>query len=152
VNVLLVRHAKAGDRDAWRQPDDIRPLTNAGQEQAQALVEQLAGFPITRVISSRFTRCVQTVEPLAAARGLDVETDEALAEGAHVEQTLTLIASLDQPAALCTHGDVVQWLVGHLQAKGVPGADERLGDKGSTWVLSVDGAAVTSASYLEPPT
>jgi 8-oxo-dGTP diphosphatase len=42
VSVLLVRHAKAGDREKWEAPDDLRPLTAKGE--AQALVDVLAGY------------------------------------------------------------------------------------------------------------
>lgn len=146
MKVLLIRHAKAGDRDRWTKPDEIRPLTAPGKEQAEALVTQLADFVIERVISSGYARCVQTVEPLAAARGLEVETDEALAEGASLEATLGLIANLHGPAALCTHGDVLGNVI-----DAVPGADPSLGKKASTWVLDVDEGHVKGGVYLEPP-
>jgi len=151
MKVFLVRHAKAGDREKWNQPDHLRPLTEPGREQADALVDQLADFAIERVVSSRYVRCVQTVEPLAAARGVTVELDEALVEGALLEDTLALIGGLDRPAALCTHGDVLQWVVGHLGSNGVRGADPSLGKKGSTWVLDVVDGEVTAGTYLEPP-
>jgi len=151
MKVFLVRHAKAGDREKWTDPDHLRPLTKPGREQADALIAQLGDFRIERVISSHYVRCVQTVEPLARARGLEVETDDALVEGAAVEQTLALITGLDRPAALCTHGDVLEWVVGDLQRRGVRGADPSLGKKGSTWVLDLVHGEVTGGVYLEPP-
>lgn len=151
MKVFLVRHAKAGDRVRWTKPDHIRPLTEAGLRQAEALVSQLADLRIERVISSRYVRCVQTVQPLATALGLSVETDDALAEGAGLDETLALFASLDRPAAMSTHGDVLENVIGHLQGAGVPGADARLGKKGSTWVLDLEGGDVTAGTYLEPP-
>ncbi len=151
VKVFLVRHAKAGDRERWTEPDDIRPLTEAGRKQADGLVAQLADFIIERVISSRYARCVQTVEPLANARDLAVEPDEALAEGASLDATLALITGLQGPAALCTHGDVMGWVTGHLERQGVPGVDPTKGQKGSTWVLDLDGGIIVAATYLEPP-
>jgi broad specificity phosphatase PhoE len=151
VKIFLVRHAKAGDRSKWTKPDDLRPLTAPGRAQAEALVDQLADFKIDRVLSSHYARCVQTVEPLAGARGLTVERDEALVEGASLDDTLALISKLEVPAALCTHGDVLELVVGHLEDAGVPGADARLGKKGSTWVLDVSDGVVTAGTYLEPP-
>jgi len=151
MKLFIVRHAKAGDRERWTDPDHLRPLTKSGREQALALVTQLGNFTIERVISSPYVRCVQTVEPLAAARGVDLEHHDALAEGADLEDTLKLIGSLDTPAALCTHGDVLGWLIGELRAERVRGADPSLGKKGSTWVLDVDDGSVTRATYLEPP-
>jgi 8-oxo-dGTP diphosphatase len=151
VKVFLVRHAKAGDREKWTEPDDLRPLTAPGRDQAAALVDQLADFKIDRVISSRYARCVQTVESLAEARGLAVELDETLVEGARLQDALALITALKGPAALCTHGDVMGDLTDHLALGGVPGIDPSLGKKGSTWVLDVIDGVVTAGAYLEPP-
>ena len=79
--VFLVRHAKAGDRSTWQGDDDGRPLTKAGRRQARALVDVFAGRPINRIVSSPAVRCVDTVEPLAEARGLAVEVRNELREG-----------------------------------------------------------------------
>lgn len=151
MKLFVVRHAKAGDREKWTEPDHLRPLTKPGREQAVALVAQLADFVIDRVISSPYVRCVETVEPLAAGRGVEVEEHDALAEGAFLEDTSKLIGSLDGPAALCTHGDVLGWLIADLRSRGIPGADPSLGKKGSTWVLDLVDGEVTAGTYLEPP-
>ena len=41
MTVYLVRHAKAGDRDSWREDDRLRPLSGRGRLQARALVDVL---------------------------------------------------------------------------------------------------------------
>ena len=63
--LYLVRHAKAGQRDRWDGPDHLRPLTRAGRAQAQALAAWLANEPISRLLSSPYVRCIQTLEPLS---------------------------------------------------------------------------------------
>ena len=65
MTVYVVRHGKAGSRSGWTEPDDQRPLTKAGRRQAGALADMLAGDHVTRVLSSPYVRCRQTVEPLA---------------------------------------------------------------------------------------
>lgn len=135
--VLLVRHAKAGDREKWDAPDDVRPLTPKGEAQAEALVAQLAGFDVDRVLSSPYLRCSQTVAPLAAARGMAVEPSDDLAEG-EAGAGLELVRSLlpgTTHTVLCTHGDVVEEV---LDALGVRRADYTR--KGATWVLDEMGA------------
>lgn len=137
MSVLLVRHAKAGDRDKWDAPDDLRPLTAKGEAQAAALVDLLAGYDIDRVLSSPYLRCTQTVAPLAAARGLAVEPCDDLAEGegrAGIDLTRKL---LGEPAytVLCSHGDVVEEV---LDALGVQ--RHAYMRKGATWVLEDAGA------------
>jgi phosphohistidine phosphatase SixA/8-oxo-dGTP pyrophosphatase MutT (NUDIX family) len=103
--LLVNRHASAGDSDEWDGDDARRPLDQRGRRQAEALVEQLAGYRIDRIVSSPFDRCVQTVEPLARARRLEVETSDELAEGAGVERVRALLHGLAGEAALvCGHG------------------------------------------------
>ena len=67
-------------------------------------------------------RCVQTLEPLARARGLSVETAPELEEGGGVAATFDLIGRLDGdgPVALSTHGDIVENVLDRLAARGVP--------------------------------
>jgi 8-oxo-dGTP diphosphatase len=146
--VLLIRHAKAGDRERWHGDDRLRPLTRSGRRQAEALVEQLAEYPIGRILSSPYVRCVQTVEPLAAARALPIEETDALAEGAGTGPLRRLLGEVGD-AALCTHGDVMQEFVEWLDHRGVA-VDGGL-TKGATWVLDVVHGEVTAARYLPPP-
>jgi len=144
--VYLVRHAKAGDRATWTRADEIRPLTRAGLRQAQALVRLLKKAGVTRVASSPYTRCMQTVEPLAAAASLPVVPEAALAEGAALDASLALLATTE-PIVLCTHGDVMENVIGYLARRGVAGADPSMGAKGSTWVLRLK---AQRADYLPP--
>ncbi len=135
--VLLVRHAKAGDRDTWDAPDDLRPLTAKGEVQAEGLVGALAGFDITRVLSSPYLRCSQTVAPLAAARGLAVEPCDDLAEGegrAGLALARRLLGAQGY-TVLCTHGDVAEEVLDGLGVR-----RDGYTRKGSTWVLKEGGA------------
>jgi phosphohistidine phosphatase SixA len=137
VSVLLVRHAKAGDRDRWDAPDDLRPISPKGEVQAGALVDLLAGYEIERVLSSPYLRCTQTVAPLAAARGLAVEPCDDLAEGEGRAGVALVRRLLPEPGftVLCSHGDVVEEV---LDARGVERDDYTR--KGATWVLEEAGA------------
>jgi phosphohistidine phosphatase SixA len=110
---VLVRHASAGSRSDWNEDDKLRPLDPRGHEQADALVELLRPFDVHRVVSSPYVRCVQTVEPVAAALGVEVELDDRLAEGAG-SAALELLR--EDGVVACTHGDVVEDVLGrHLK-------------------------------------
>ena len=150
--LLLVRHGAAGSRSSWALPDDLRPLTGAGRAQAAGLVEILAPFPVARVLSSRYVRCLETVEPLAAARRLEVEHEVALAEEAADEDVLALVKRMaPDHAVLCTHGNVVPVVLDHLRRDGVSFEDHpHVWEKGSTWVLDTDRGQVVAARYLPP--
>jgi phosphohistidine phosphatase SixA len=113
VSVILLRHASAGDREAWEGDDMLRPLDKRGRKQAKALRDELRARGVKRVVSSPYVRCLQTVAPL----GLEIVPDERLAEGAPGAETRALLASLDNAVA-CTHGDVVENVLGRSLKKG----------------------------------
>jgi broad specificity phosphatase PhoE len=71
--LLVVRHADAGDKRGWKGPDLLRPLSAAGRRQADGLVVRLEDYPIERILCSPSLRCVQTVQPLAGDRFLEIE-------------------------------------------------------------------------------
>ena len=151
MTVYLVRHAKAGSRRNWSGPDTERPVSKPGQRQAVALAAALRDEPITRVIASPYVRCVQTVAELAKKLGVHVDTSEALAEGAPVDDAAALLDKLAREhAVLCSHGDVIGDLLMLLADRGVRLDDSRL-EKGSTWVLECDDGQVTTARYVPPP-
>jgi phosphohistidine phosphatase SixA len=148
--IALVRHGEAGKRGGG--DDQARPLTDRGWAQAKGLVEQLAEVPLARVLSSPYARCRQTVEPIAAARGLAVEDLEALIEGHPAAEVLALLPELAPAgAALCSHGDVIGDLVRLLVERGLVDRKTARWTKGSTWLLELDGSKLTSARYLPPP-
>jgi phosphohistidine phosphatase SixA len=115
VTSVLLRHASAGHRLDWEHDDHLRPLDARGRRQSVDLVELLRPFGVRRVVSSPYARCVQTVEPLAAALGLQVEHDERLEEGAGGAAAALLS---ENGVVCCTHGDIVEALVGRSLRKG----------------------------------
>jgi broad specificity phosphatase PhoE len=141
--IHLVRHAKAGSRPSWQQPDDLRPLTDGGLVQAATIADRLAPLDIARIVSSRYVRCVQTVQPLADKLDLPVEHHAALAEEADLKQTWSLledVATKPGDTVLCSHGNVIPSLLDRLHRRGIDlVADERSCHKGSVWTVEVDG-------------
>jgi 8-oxo-(d)GTP phosphatase len=141
VRVLLVRHARAGDRDGWVGDDALRPLDAKGKKQAKRLAKTLAELGATRLVSSPLARCVQTFEPAAKGLGIPLEERNELAEGATRGQVVALLEELHGSVpALSTHGDVIAELIG----------SDRPCKKGSIWVLAVDGPDVRPETYLPP--
>lgn len=116
--VLLIRHASAGDRYEWEGDDRLRPLDERGRRQANQLVELLEQYKITRLLSSPFLRCIQTVEPLAQARGFDIEIRDELSEERQQVDGPTLVTSLhDRNAVLSCHGGLSEAICGESQKK-----------------------------------
>jgi phosphohistidine phosphatase SixA len=105
MSLLLVRHASAGKREEWDGDDSERPLDEGGAKQAAHLPDVLARFPIDRILSSPAKRCLDTVAPLAAARGLTVEPRAEFHEGLHQREGHALVRSLaGQNVVVCGHG------------------------------------------------
>jgi len=108
----------AGERAEWSADDRRRPLDERGRKQAVDLVAALSEYPLTRILSSPYDRCVETVEPLARARGLEVEIRDELGEEQQLEEGVELVRSLlDQDVALCGHGGLSDALAGTSQKK-----------------------------------
>jgi phosphohistidine phosphatase len=101
VLVYLCRHAEAAPGD----PDALRPLTEAGAEQAVQLGELLAHKhpPPAIVVTSPLLRARQTAEAIAIATGTKVRADDRLAPGASVEALRGLLEELDGPVATVGH-------------------------------------------------
>jgi 8-oxo-dGTP diphosphatase len=152
--MYLVRHGVAVSRRDWDGDDRDRPLTKRGQRQASALASKLGDRPIGRVLSSPAARCVETVEPLAQGRGLEVERTKALFEGADPAGAIVLVRkAAEEPhdVVLCTHGDLLPEVLRAFRAAGAHVHDGHRWEKGSTWVLDTRHGVVADARYLPPP-
>lgn len=148
--IHVVRHAHAGDREAWSVDDDLRPLSERGGGQAVRLVGQFGG-EIAAVYSSPSLRCLGTVLPLARAHRLPIVTLDELYEGGSAARMLArLRAEPRDPVVACTHGDITADLLGLLISSGLTLPSLRA-EKGSTWTLELTGDVVSSARYAPPP-
>jgi phosphohistidine phosphatase SixA len=149
--LYLVRHAKAGSRSGWVGPDETRPVSKSGREQAHGHKRLLAEWPVSRILSSPYVRCMETMQPLAAKLGLPVEPTPALAEGHGPPEVIELMASLPDHAVLCTHGDIVTGVIETLARRGMAIDNEPDWRKGVTWVIERDGDEFIRARVIPPP-
>ena len=72
MDLFIIRHAWAAERDDAAYPDDsLRPLTDEGRNRFARMVEALVprGLTPQLIVTSPMLRCVQTAEILAAALG-----------------------------------------------------------------------------------
>jgi len=150
-----VRHARAGSRKHWKRPDIERPLSKKGQHQAEGLVDMLARYPIEKILSSPYVRCVQTVEPLAEKLKKQVEQQLELTEGSPIDEVVRLLRrSAGSTDVWCTHGDIVAIVLDAIvELDGVKlKKAEKKYPKGSFWELQQDKKGrVTKAIYFAPP-
>jgi 8-oxo-(d)GTP phosphatase len=144
TTVLLVRHAKAGNREAWQADDDLRPLSRTGQTQANALRTLLRCFGADRVHAADRTRCVQTIAGLAEDLGASVVIEKALTEEAYHDdpaggaRRLSAITQAGGTPVICSQGGAIPSLIAEFAADSGLVLDEIPCKKGSVWVLSFE--------------
>ena len=149
--LLVVRHADAGDKTAWKGPDGLRPLSSRGHLQAEGLVVRLEDFPVERILSSPTLRCYQTVEPLARDRLLRIATVPALGVDTSPAQLLDLFWDLElRNSVLCAHGEGIGLLLTRLLAGALVAEDPLDWPKGSTWLLERLDRSRVRGRFLPP--
>jgi Histidine phosphatase superfamily (branch 1) len=155
VTVLLVRHARAGQRQRWKGDDRLRPLSKRGHAQALGLVGPLTAAigkqkgPVV-IVSSPWVRCVQTVAPLADALGVKVVEAPELGEG-QGGQAVEFVRLRSGPTVFCTHGDVVGEILDDARRHGVDLGPHPTWPKGCTWELRSRAGKFQVARYFAPP-
>ena len=78
MRLFVVRHAEA----APGEPDELRPLTDAGRAAARALAARLAREDVELVLASPLLRARETAGEIARTAHAPLEVDDRLAPGA----------------------------------------------------------------------
>lgn len=149
---VLARHAHAGSKKLWTGDDADRPLSPLGWAQARNLVTALDEVELHTLLSSPTARCRQTLEPLAAARGLSIDEHRLLAPDAPIEQLFDLVTARDLDAVvLCTHGEVLTALAALARTNGATPLPPAGGtEKGAAWLIDRRAPATGRLRYLPP--
>jgi 8-oxo-dGTP pyrophosphatase MutT (NUDIX family)/phosphohistidine phosphatase SixA len=145
--LVVLRHGRARKRATWKGPDEKRPLTDLGRDQARALVPVLSAYGVTRVVSSDSRRCLRTVAPYAEDHVLGVDSlpdvNEEESTPAAVSRVVEDLLRSKENAVLCSHRPVLPTI---LDAVGV--SEEPL-DAGEIVVLHHrKGRVVATERYL----
>jgi phosphohistidine phosphatase SixA len=155
--LTLVRHAHAGEKKNWRRPDTERPLSQRGWQQARGLAQTLSGVPESRLVSSPFLRCHQTLIPLASLLGRPIQHHEHLAPGADPAELARILDDEQfDGAVVCTHGETIVsllevWATRLVLEDAAGRSAVNLGstEKGAAWIIVPDGPRM-HAHYLRP--
>lgn len=154
MHLYLIRHAHAGSRARWDQPDELRPLSARGEGQARAIAAQLATAGIDQLWTSPYVRCRQTLEPLAERLGLPVADADAFAEGTPGPVALDAAlaaAAAGRTLAVCSHGDVLPDLARAAVARGAVLVGDGALRKGARFEAEVvDGRLVRLVNVAVP--
>ena len=150
--VLLIRGGSATPRELWPHTDDARPLTERGMHDARSLLALGTVFDVDQVFSSRASRCVDTVAPLARSQARTVQVVHHLSDG-NPRGALDLVdRARGTGTVLCTHEDVINGVLERLaQRDGTALETRSSGRRGSVWALTGDQHRYTAAYYLPMP-
>jgi len=101
VRLFIVRHTEA----AAGQPDDLRPLTGTGREQARALGKQFAagGIRPDAILTSPLLRARETGAEIGRAVGVEPEPDERLAPGSEADDVRSAVAGRGETVIVIGH-------------------------------------------------
>mgnify|MGYP000006916472 FL=1 len=124
-NILIVRHAKAEARKTWKGTDANRPITPRGAAAAYALNRELACYNPTRLATSPWIRCQETLHVLSwqtdrPMHHLDALTEDAFAENpdrawqCFLEEIRHTLAGR-KTTAICMHRPVIGGIFEHLR-------------------------------------
>ncbi|WP_188037659.1 histidine phosphatase family protein, partial [Actinotalea sp. JY-7885] len=123
--LAVARHGQAVKRGRWDGSDASRPLTGDGVAQAEALVPVLAAFGVSEVVTSPWSRCLQTVAPYVEASGAALRQEVVLSQDAYRddpsgarEVASALVADGAGAVAVCTHRPVLPTVLAALAASG----------------------------------
>ena len=154
MTIYLVRHARAGERGAWRQDDWLRPLSRAGRR-------RLVGC--SRLLRDAVRpRAQQPVRPLHRDRSFRSPAPAGSRSNPTTRSPRAAISTrcsrivrkhIGSGAVLCSHGDVIPAVLAHLAASGVdlgrrPALPEgmHMGARGRRWRRRR-----AACGYLPPP-
>jgi phosphohistidine phosphatase len=99
MRLFLVRHAHSEPG----VPDELRPLSARGHEQARELGERLARSTPDVVLASPLLRARETGAAIAKAAGTDLRVDERLAPGATAGDVLAAVEDAGDTVVVVGH-------------------------------------------------
>ena len=129
LELLLLRHADAGDSMAWTRPDAERPLSSKGHRQAARVARWLSSIDHRpdAIITSPKVRAAETASIVADTFGLPVISEPRLAGALDVPTIEAILRDAGGPSRpmLVGHDPDFSELAAHLS--GMPMLEMRKG-------------------------
>jgi len=155
--LIMLRHAKALERDEWQGGDEDRPLQLVGQLQAKRMLSLYQVFGLDEIHTSDAVRCLDTVAQMAKALQLTPVITNAVSEYTYkkskeksIEYAKELIKKNKQ-VVLCSHNPVLPRMMEKLTKKiDFDYPDNKL-LPGEAWVLFHDRKEVLQIDRVAAP-
>jgi phosphohistidine phosphatase len=116
LELYLLRHADAGDPEAWTRSDAERPLSGKGRRQAERLGRHLAAieFAPDTILTSPKVRAAETARIVAEALGRPVVDDDRLAGPLDIEDLDSILKDAPRRVVLVGHDPDFSELLSNL--------------------------------------
>jgi len=152
--LIILRHTKALERGDWDEPDSQRTLNEVGFDQAQLLIKHLEPFAIDEVYTSDYTRCMQTVTPLAHTRGLSITAVPSLNEQIFEEDPSRAVAFAnalkqdEKNILICSHNPVIPTMLRGILNTKLKNKDLIKLEPGDAWIVHRVKGEIVGLDYL----
>jgi len=152
--LIILRHTKALERGDWDEEDSQRTLDELGFDQAQLLIKHLEPFAIEEIYTSDFTRCVQTVTPLAHSRGLSITQVPSLNEYTFNEDPLRAVSFAnalkqdEKNILICSHNPVIPTMLRGILNTKLKNKDLIKLEPGDAWIVHRVQGEIVGLDYL----
>lgn len=158
TNVLvLLRHAKALDRNEWIGDDGDRPLIQLGQLQAKLLLSTMQVYGIEEIHSSAAVRCYETVTPIARSLNLNLIFAEDLSEYLYAKNPdkpykyIKELMKVNSNVIACSHNPILPEILNRLIDKtGIESSQTKL-EPGDAWVIHHVDNVIIAIDFLAAP-
>jgi phosphohistidine phosphatase len=99
TELCFLRHADAGDPEAWTRPDAERPLSSKGKRQTDRLARFLesTAFRPDAILTTPKVRAVQTARPLAEHLEVEMRNEPRLGEPLDVATLESILRDAGDP-------------------------------------------------------
>lgn len=161
AQVILVRHGKAEGRKSWEGTDADRPLTPRGAAASFALARELACYDVTRLTSSSWIRCRQTMQPFSDMMGMPIRNEPQLTEDAFaadpqqaigcIDRTIRRATTSQESIAVSMHRPVFRGIFPHLAGLCVSKQLAKMLPQSSPYMPTGHGFAFTVVPTVDGP-
>jgi 8-oxo-dGTP diphosphatase len=129
-------------------------LSEVGFDQSQLLIKHLEPFAIDEIYTSDYVRCVQTVTPLAHARGLSVTQVPSLNEETFEEDPMRSISFAnalkqdEKNILICSHNPVIPTMLRGILNTKLKNRDLIKLEPGDAWIVHRVRGEIVGLDYL----
>jgi len=106
TELYFLRHADAGDPEAWTRPDAERPLSSKGKRQTEHLAWFLesTGFRPDAILTSPKVRAEQTARPIAERLKVDLTVEPRLGQPLDLAMLESILTDAGDPKSVVVAG------------------------------------------------